>query len=76
MQLYTFTQTISCPIDGKLKKVFYRTLIFQGFEYTICNGCDVDQHRNEKCSHCIGRITIIPYQTPLNQDEIYHPYVE
>ena len=76
MQLFTSSEIICCPIDGKPKKIFYRVLIFQGLKHMTYTGCEVDQNGNPKCSRCADRITITPIVSPLIQDKLYRPYEE
>lgn len=76
MQLFTSSEIINCPIDGKPKKIFYRVLIFQGLKHTRCTGCNVDMNGSKECSHCAGRITINPVEILLDQDKLYRPYEE
>ena len=76
MQLFTSSEIICCPIDGELKKISYRVLVFQGLKHTICTGCDVDMNGSKECSRCADRITITPIESPLIQDKLYRPYEE
>ena len=76
MQLYEHTETISCPIDGKPKKVFCQSIEWRGSYFTRCFGCDVDMHGSAACTECATQITIKPIENPLDQSTSYRPYEE
>ena len=76
MQLYEHHMTIRCPIDGKPKTVYCRTLIYNGVKRTICLGCDIDAHGGAKCTTCSGNVSVESIDRLLSDGKIYPPYVE
>ena len=58
------SKEIICPIDGKRRTIYLRTLIYDNKEFTTSNGCD-NVHGHTKCHECIANEATIIDLAPI-----------
>lgn len=53
-----FSKEVTCPHDGRRKRVYLRAIVYQGHLYQRSNGCD-DLRGGSVCKNCIARDCLI-----------------